>query len=553
VGDDATPGNAKDARSAKENGKLAGPTRLVLPPANGPWRWRILKAAWTVEDERGYEEFIRQIGESDCATVHDCLTSAVANPRFHAQHPPRATFFADCADVPFALRGYYAWQAGLPFSFPIRIAGHPRTPGHVSKLSGFQVTDRFDIVGPGPDPRLALAAINQFVSSEHFRVPPDYRGKRLADHYPVRISRDSIRPGTVIFDPEGHLAVVYKVTEDGRVHYIDGHPDNSLTRGIFNREFSRAAPPMGAGFKRWRPQSLVGARKAHDGSLVDGQIVLAPDRELADWSDEQFFGNRPPRPKLWNDGVFEIDGQTVDYHDYVRLRLAYPGFKYDPIEETRSMVRQLCRDLKYRVDAVNFAIRAGIDKQPQPDRLPKNIYATSGDWETYSTPSRDARIKTSFEELRDEVARFLTLAKSKSSVLAYSGTDLRGDLLAVYLKESSACTITYVKSDGVPKELGFEEIKRRLYKLSFDPYHCIERRWGADEPQELASCADDGLKTAWYHGELRLRQQLVRTYGEPMGWGLAELQNQSLDIGIKDPPDLDVLRVLLEVGLAMAE
>jgi hypothetical protein len=532
------------AKSAEAEAKPEKPLRPDLKPAIGPWRWKVTKTEWSEEDERGFEEFVRQIGDSECATVHDCLTSPVANPRFHDKHPPRMTFFADCADLPFILRGYYAWQAGLPFSFSVRLAHHPRTRGHTSRLSGFQVSERYDIVGPGPDPRLALPAIYQFVSSEHFRTPPAYTGRLLADHYPVVVSREGIRPGTVIFDPDGHLAVVYKVTDDGRAFYIDAHPDNSLTRGLFNREFARAEPPMGAGFKRWRPQRLEGATKAKDGTLSGGRIVLVPDAELPLWSDEQFFGNRTPQPKDWKDGVFVIDGQTMDYHEYVRLRLAYPGFKYDPVEETRTMLRQLCRDLRQRVDAVQLAVKAGLDKRPPPGRLPLNIYATQGDWEVYSTPSRDARIKTAFEELRDEVKRFLKLRKEGSTLLAYSGSDLRRDLLDVYRQETESCPITYARSDGSPMQLSFAEVKRRLFLLSFDPYHCIERRWGASSREELAACRDDALKTAWYVAEQRLRNQLVRTYGEKMGWSLAEMQNKTLDIGIVEQPDVDTLKVL---------
>ena len=533
------PGSEKTADVEKIT-----PPRPDLKPSSGKWRWQILKAGWSEADESGFEAFIRQIGESDCATVHECLTSPLANPRFSGRHPPGMTFFADCADLPFILRGYYAWQNGLPFSFSIRLGGHPRTPGHTSRLYGYQVVDRYDIVGPGPDPRLALPAIYQFVSSEHFRTPPAYAGTLLPDHYPVRISRQSIKPGTVIFDPDGHIAVVYNVTEDGRVFYIDAHPDNSLTRGIFNREFARAEPPMGAGFKRWRPQTLVGATRASDGTLVGGRIVLKPDHELDDWSDEQFFGNLTPRPSNWKASTFANDGQDVDYHEFVRLRLAYPGFKYEPIGEARTMLRQLCRDYKYRVAAVNLAIKAGLDRQPQPDRLPGNIYATKGDWEIYSTPSRDARIRTAFEEMRDEIARFLRLETERSKILDYAGTDLRRDLLALYEAETSACAITYVTTDGRPIVLGFEEVKRRLYNLSFDPYHCVERRWGADDPEELKSCPDGAVKQAWYFAEARLRNQLVRTYGEKMGWNLQEIQNQGLDIGIKESPDIDPLKVL---------
>ena len=257
---------------------------------------------------------------------------------------------------------------------------------------------------------------------------------------------------------------------------------------------------MGAGFKRWRPLTLVGATQGADGSLSGGQIRLAADKDIADWSDDQFFGTDPNRPKLWSMGKFALEGETLEYYDYVRRRLANAGFKYDPLEETRSMVRSLCEDLKYRVDAVDVAIKAGIHKRPQPDRLPNNIYGTDGDWETYSTPSRDARLKTTFKELRDEVARFLTLASAGSNRLAYAGDDIRGDIRQVYLQETSACTITYARSDGSEKQLTFAEVERRLYALSFDPHHCAERRWGAHEPEELATCADAGRQARLVRG-----------------------------------------------------
>lgn len=543
-------GTAKAEKTASADSGDSGPAkpeeppRPKLNPSQSRWRWRIERASWSADDERDYEAFITALGEDACDNVHGCLTSPTANPRFYDKHPPGMQFFADCADLPFMLRAYFAWQRQLPFSFSVRYDSHPRAPGYKGKLHGNRIVDRYDIVGPGPDPRLALPAVHQFVSSEHFRTPPIYKGEQLPDHYPVRIARESIRAGTVIFDPDGHLAVVYKVTDDGRVLYIDAHPDNTLTRGVFNREFSRAEPAMGAGFKNWRPQKLVGARSSKDG-LVGGKVVLARDSELADWSDEQFFGTRLPLRGTWTDAVFEVGDKPVDYHDYVRLKLAYPGFKYSPIDELRTATRQLCRDLGYRVEAVNLAIKANIHKRPPPEKLPHNIYATKGDWETYSTPSRDARIKTAFEELRDETARFLALSREKSDVLDYKGNDLRAELLAAYQEEAAACQITYTTSDGSPKTLGFEEIKRRLFRLSFDPHHCIERRWGADDPEELKACNDDRLKADWYTAQARLRNQLVRTYGEAMGWRLAQMQNRELDIGIAEPPDVDTLKVLL--------
>ena len=80
---------------------------------------------------------------------------------------------------------------------------------------------------------------------------------------------------------------------------------------------------------------------------------------------------------------------------------------YDPIAEVRNMMRANCEDMRYRDEAVDLAIQNGIHRKPQPGRLPPNIYGTEGEWEEFSTPSRDARLKASFKELRDQVQRFV--------------------------------------------------------------------------------------------------------------------------------------------------
>ena len=528
-----------------------------LARGSGAWAWPVRHETWNEEHTAAYEAFIRAIGESTCSTVHECLTNPVSNPAFAVTNPPGSAFYSDCADLPLLLRAYFAWRSNLPFSFAIRHADHPPTGNSPPGQQGLQVSMRHDVVGPGADFRQLMKAISDYVNSNHFRVPAHYKGTLLPDHYPVRLDRTSIRAGTVIYDPDGHVAVVYKVTEDGRIHYIDAHPDNSLTRGVYGRDFMRTSPDLGAGFKRWRPQRLVGATKNADGTLTGCRIELTPNSKLADWSDEQFLKLAPPRSPAGKklrtvvdaaapahqsaETEFSVDGKAVDYYDYLRLVLAPRGFRYDPLTETRAMVKQLCGELQDRVQAVDRAIRAGLHRRPQPLRLPNNIYATQGEWELYSSPSRDARLKVMFVELHDEVIRFVHLSQINSQIVSYDGIDLARDLVAVFENEAQQCTTTYRRSDGTSKDLSFQDVRDRLFLMSFDPHHCPERRWGATEAKELASCPDDTTKREWYLAEQRLRNQTVRTYGEPMGWSLAELKDTKRDIGDDEAPNLDIL------------
>lgn len=513
--------------------------------------WRITATTWTERDERRFEEFVARIGESGCRNVNTCLTSAAANPLFAASNPAGMTFFADCADLPYLLRGYFAWKNGLPFSYATAVAPLGASTDIRYTARGNQVTQRSDVPA-GADARKVLPLMTGIVSSAHFRTPPGHRWKMLPDHYPVRITRESIRPGTIIYDPNGHVAVVYKVTADGRIHYIDSHPDNSLTRGVYGKAFVRSSPGMGAGFKRWRPLRVEAAERRADGTFQGGRTVLAADAHIADWSDEQFFGTENRNSANWSAGRFSVNGETLAWYDFVRRRLARADFKYDPLEETRSLVRAICDDLGYRVDAVDIAVKAGMHQRPQPERLPLNIYGTDGDWETYSTPSRDARLKTAFRELRDEMARFLALARTEPLKLDYSGANLAADLHTVYIAETAACSITYRASDGAMRRLTYGDVEERLYRLSFDPHHCPERRWGATDPGELATCPDGPEKKAWYEAEQRLRNQLDRTYDVRMNFSLADLRRNVTGSGVDAGPDVSVRAVLAAEGFVPA-
>ena len=100
--------------------------------------------------------------------------------------------------------------------------------------------------------------------------------------------------------------------------------------------------------------------------------------------------------------------------------------------------------------------------------------------------------------------------------------------------------------------LTIDHIAKRLFDLSFDPYHCPELRWGA-RGVELETCEDGPLKRRWYDAQRWLRNQARRTYDVRMDFTLEELKPPSIaspqegGLGVEEPADADLGAYLLSI------
>ena len=521
------------------------PAATPAPPKTYPAIYMVRFDHWSETDERDFGRFIAEIGDSGCNTVDKCLHST-RNP-FHGTDPPGVYFRSDCADLPYNLRFYFAWKRGLPFGYVSQVSSRGGGRDIRYTFRGNAVAERVTIQSGDASGYSVMDTLRDTISSATFRIHPSLEEPQDPDLYSPVIDVKSIRPGTVIYDPNGHVATVYRVEPDGRIRYIDAHPDSSLTRGFYDLRFVRAFPGMSAGFKNWRPLKLVGATQRADGIFIGGRAVPAANAEIKDFSTEQFYGNgkKPDDDHDWRQGGFTLNGASLDWYDYVRAKLAGGKLQFDPLREVSDMMDSNCADLHDRIIAVDLAIRAGLANQSEPGRLPNNIYGTEGDWETFSTPSRDARLKTAFKELRDNLERFVRMYRAKDPKLIYKGNDLIAELIALYDRKAQTCSISYTRTDGSVVTFGYEEARKRMFALSFDPYQCIERRWGATRPEELATCPDTTLKAAWYDAEQTLRNQIDRTYEAEMDFTLEELRVPGPGRGVATPPDIDARRFLV--------
>jgi hypothetical protein len=684
-----------------------------------PLQWSVKHQAWSNQHEKEFSEFVLKIGKAKankvCHTTEACLRSSIANPKYASLNPPdlgsnysvkktvdgkqvsvnQFGIYSDCADLPFILRGYFAWMNDLPFSYPVSVSptkeneeyrkvlqekvaaleerynqelslfnsnssgigaydqdlyhlnqrrsafvqrynqasskyqevamnfeeakyeynkkggilkkkkvenlsaklgkiaqdinhfkfqiestdyeikrisalksnsegsGTGVLPEHLlnikKEIEGFKngpLSIRYTkygnkvnshaVVKNGDNINGVMVKIRDAISTAHFRVRTDtWVGNAYPSFYSPAIKRETIQPGTVLYDTDGHVAMVYEVTDEGTIFAIDAHPDNSLTRIEFNSEFNRSPIYTSGGFLNWRPLAYDSSAKLQAMSNQE----LAAQGKL---SFEQYMGNHFVASSLdeefnYKKAVF-IDEQTklqVNFYEFVESRVRDPNSKIKPIEKFNEQLDLLCSNFKSRATSVDDAIKAGISTQLHPDKLPANIYGTVGDWEVYATPSTDLRRRIALNEFAMKTKKMVaSINFAKDSSYDYSGDDLVSDLRKAYETNANKCKIDITKSNGQKVSLTLASILANAYKLSFDPYHCAELRWGIYTNADYQACqVGGGNKVEWYIAQQKLRNSLERDTEVLTNLTIEELE-QSSNVGTDKQEVLDMKKVL---------
>jgi hypothetical protein len=211
-------------------------------------------------------------------------------------------------------------------------------------------------------------------------------------------------------------------------------------------------------------------------------------------------------------------------------------------------MQSLCHEIKERAIHVNDAKANGIPDRPQIARIPGNSAQNdNAEWAAYATLPADARMRNSFLQFYLGVARMLKLAEQRDPRIVQDKGTLKDRLQDAYAAASRDCSITYINSASKAVTLTLNDVAGRLFALDFDPYHCIERRWGAGSAEELASCKDDETKTRWYKAEQVLRNQVDAGYVARQAISLAEMEK----IALTAPAGLDVDALIRSAGEKM--
>lgn len=501
------------------------------------YTWGI-RRGWTRATENLYAAFVQRLfdfpADQDLTwpNLHTLLRDPAKNILFdHLQKgEERLALEPDCADLPYLLRAYFSWKMGLPFAYhrcnrgsatraPVCV-GPPTTNLMKRDLLDDKPVEIGEVVVADEEPEeveetdgieettiLDVNAFHLFWSRHvsrgvHAASGRTVPGDDLTDYYPVPLTREWLKPGTVYHDPFGHVMVIaawipQSTTSYGMLLAADAQPDGTVGRKRFwrgNFLFVPETKVSGAGFKAFRP-ALYGR----------GAITLMKNSDLkrtrtfAPFSDQQYQG-------------------TADkFHDTVE-GLINPR-PLDPSAALGVLVDSLHSSAKLRIVSVKngeewIAQNPGR-VMPMPDGA--DIFLTSGAWEDFATPSRDFRLLIAIDTVLDfpaavrrSPARFALQAKDVDATITRLEQELE--------KALAARSIEYTRSDGKTQTVTLKELvdRRAGFEVSYNPNDCIEHRWAAPEGSaERASCrrrAPDAqqAKLAKYRSWFQKRQRPSR-------------------------------------------
>ncbi len=401
----------------------------------------------------------------------------------------------DCADLPYFTRAYFAFKMGLPFGYSICSRGSggqpPKCTGWTSIVSGDGAgkSSPDGAADNGPELQRVSATPSRGLVSAFGRYITDVlangvhsgTGRTLwsdnnTDYYPVSLTQETLRPGTVYADPYGHILMLVKrvpQTESGAGVFlaVDGQPDGTVARKRFwrgNFLFAQDRALGGPGFKRFRP--IV--RTANGGlrRLTNDEIAKNP--QYGDFSLEQ--------AKL---GV-------EDWYD--KMDDVMSPAPLDPLKAMKEAITSLEEQAKTRVNSVENGRKfqnSGKGEASMPDG--PAIFETIGAWEDFSTPARDLRILIAIDVVRNFPDRVARRPERYAMPAGKSVAAVKAEMEQVLAAEFASRKFSYPRSDGSQWTLSLKDLADRAQSLemAYNPNDCVELRWGAAAgSEEAATC-----------------------------------------------------------------
>jgi hypothetical protein len=487
------------------------------PRATGRSVWPI-RNSWNRKTEDLYSAWIEKLfdapldEELSWPALHEVLRDKSRNVLFNhlglREDEKGLVYRPDCADLPYFLRAYFAFKMGLPFGYSKCTRGGG---GKAPRCPSWWSIEKQETPPAPPAQKAAKAGSGFFLETftkpaapaSAVRVLPQSKGLvqgfgyylrttvanavhsgsgRTAgnddntDYYPVPLTQDTLRPGTIYADPYGHVLVLVKriaQTADaaGVLLAVDGQPDGTVARKRFWRgNFLFAQNPAlgGPGFKHFRP--IVAAKNGSLRRLTNAEI--SKNTQYGDFSLEQSH--------------LSVD----DFYD--RMDDVMSPAPLDPERAMKEAITALEEQVKTRVTSVENGRKyqnggGGIVSMPNG----ASIFETTCAWEDFATPSRDLRLLIAIDVVRKFPDRVARRPERYAMPAGKSPAEVKAALESLLSSELEARRFSYTRSDGSQWPLALKDIVERTPELemAYNVNDCVELRWGAPpKSDEAATC-----------------------------------------------------------------
>lgn len=522
------------------------------PDAGPIWK---PKYKWNIGNENLYALFIERLfdypleEERSWSNLHSLLRDAERNILFDYRglaEDAELDLVPDCADLPYALRSYFAWKMRLPFGYRRCTRGRAgRAPNCDEPGANDNLMSRLELPGKGGRVLLRgdVEAFGLFVNTQLRSAVHSSSGRtmpedELSDFYPVALTREALKPGTIFADPYGHFLVLSDWVPQGPEGYgiligVDAQPDGTIGQRRFWRGtflFDSDTSGGGAGFKAFRPRLFKEepvsvdleldaaaranalARAAASQALLDGALAGAPvDAPASDGAAlpagdaqaaqtlsierigllEEIENKELRRSRRYNAfSLQQYKGSADDFYGTIES-LINPR-PLEPKTMQRALVEAFAEAVKRRVVSVSNGEKWAAEHAGEVVEMPEGagIFLSTGAWEDFSTPSRDLRLLISI----DTVVGFSNVVRLAPERFGLRQADVEAKLAELDERlgaELAQQTFSYTRSSGGAQQLSLKDVVERAahFEMAYNPNDCVEIRWAAPPGSpEMATC-----------------------------------------------------------------
>lgn len=347
---------------------------------------------------------------------------------FTAADSPYRGIPTDCAKAVYTLRMIFAYEHGLPVNFT---SGQGLT----------NETKQFDQIPEG------LPRLLKFMS--FVRAHVDTRSL-VEDSYPVKINRQFVRSGAIFLHPATKDAPI--TYQAGHVYYIQDVYENGMVR-----YFSSTVP---SAVRDLQPR--IDITFAPFGKSGGFRAFKRPNsNERPGFDDVDQFSLAHWRPNGWHDGNL-----WVNWSKAIRRRLQLRPATVD--EELHAKIENVDGYIKERTHLVERSWRVYQSKYHGQACM------SAGDYDSYSTPTRDVKIQNELIDLKIAAVNYL---------VARTGTWSQAALETLFARYQWE-VLPGVKVDVNHLWTTFET---RVVLAISEPEHSPEVRWGL-QSQDVWPC-----------------------------------------------------------------